>query len=184
MDELVLELRGVGRLLHAGLIEQLLVHPVPPEVGPQWHRDAIDLLIVNGGFPRSGGNRGQIGIVLDRVAAEIGRQIGDFGIEELGHDGDARIGDDEEQVRELATGHGHLEFGAEVVGERRDIHLQVGADLSIDLLPARILVERVGDGGQHIGHDVDLAAVAWRCLDCFHAVRGIPFEALIDHPVG
>src|SRR5207248_10034939 len=63
------------------VVEQVLVHPMHPQVQRVGHRHAVDGVVVNDLLPGERGEVGEIGIILDRVSAEVRRQIYTFRLE-------------------------------------------------------------------------------------------------------
>ena len=155
---------GVLRPFEAILVEQVLLRPVHPQVQRVRHRHAVDGVVVNDLLPGDRGEVGEVWIFLDRVAAEVRRQVGALGLEELWQLRDDRVGGDIQDVRQLAAGDQRRQFDGRVVGLRLDVDLQVDAELLVDGLPQRVGIQRSRRGAGRPGGDVDLAAATRRVL--------------------
>ena len=164
--EMLAELLVFGGVLgpfEAVLVEQVLLRPVHPQVQRVRHRHAVDAVVVNDLLPGDRGEVGKVWIVLDRVAAEVRRQVGALGLEELWQLGDDRVGGDVQDVRQLAAGDQRRQFDGGVIRLWLDVDLEVDAELLVDGLPQRVGIQRSRRGAGGPRHDVDLTAAARAC---------------------
>ena len=122
-------------------------------------------VVVDHVTPRQGRESGQVRVFLDRIAAEIRRQVGHPGLEERGQLRDDGVGGDVQDVRQVVAGDDRRQLDRGVVGLGLDVDVEVDAQFLVDRLPQRVRVHRRGRGAGRPGGDGDVAAAAGRLGD-------------------
>ena len=93
-------------------------------------------------FQASVGKLARFGIVLDRVAAQVRRQVGTLRLEERRQLRNDRVRGDVQNVRQLAAGDERRQLDRGVVRLRLNVDLEVDAKLLVDGLPQGVGIHR------------------------------------------